>query len=739
MTIEPNQRAHAAKRVIAVVTDAFAPFHRNVLDGLRPHFSAAGFGTLGVAGRDVRTDRLLGASGARHSDYRGAFGTQLDVQGAIVVCGATSPTMSDEAIAAYVAALTSGPVVSLGIALPNVPSVELDWPTGIGALMHHVLSLERPARSFAFVRGFPGDPHSKMREAGFRSALETAGVPIDERLIVNGNFSVADAYNAVGQLLTDGRAFDSLIAANDDMAVGALAALRSHGLSVPGDVVVAGFDDALSAVTSDPPLTTVLLDTSELTRRSATLLLDAVRTHRNPPPDLIVEIDTELVVRASTGRVVPQAAASRAEALAQRFDRRRAPMDVDVDQLATFAVAATSGDTRFGERLEELCQHADRSTGRATTTWLRHIWREIHESLPEIFPGEQEALHLLKDLAAVDQALHPIERRHDIERTTHRQLQERLVMRLASCSDTAALWNVLRSGLRSLGMVNAWVVANRIEAQGESQTAEHPMQLIFSLQDDDVAMTEPFHPAEVLPPPFSSILEHDIHVLVPLRAGESDIGYMVVEPSGEFLLELEAIASGVAQVLRHVRQVKDLEGQAERLRMANEALDRLARRDDLTGLANRKMFLERLEAVLSEAGQTEHLAVVFIDLDGFKRINDTLGHAAGDQLLRIIADRLGELTAPSDLLARLGGDEFTIIVRDATDPLRVLDVAQRALEAAAKPSLLAGHEVSVSASLGVASFPDDGATASELLRNADAAMYAAKRAGRNRVEIYCES
>lgn len=741
MKVKHQGAGRTPRRVIAVVTDAFAPFHRDVLESIQPHFSAAGFGTLGVAGRDVRTDRLLEAADGRNGYYRGAFGTQLDVQGAVIVCGATHPSMPADAVASYISELTDGPVVSLGIALPAVPSVELDWPTGIAELMGHVLGLSR-SRRLAFVRGFPGDPHSEMREAGFRHAIREAGLSVDERLILSGNFSVADARNAVAGLLATGLRFDGLIAANDDMAVGAIAAIAAHGLSVPEDVFVAGFDDALCSVTSDPTLTTVRLDTARLTASTANLVIEAIKSGVPLPSDLIVRIDSGLIVRDSTrSDVVASETTSLSKRVADRLERSRAPHDVDIDALAAAAIATLrSGTEAFISWFEGLCAAADASGNRVDVIWLRHAWRELHSVVSGLKQDDDTMRRrvMLDQLAVIDRRLHPIETRHETELTVHRQLQDRLVMRLAACSDTASLWEELRAGLRSLGMLNAWVVAHESPERVSEHSQSAPMELLFSLETDDLTGTEPFDAARILPSQMAGLLEQDMHVLVPLRAGDSDIGYMVVEPRGEYLLELEAIASGVAQVLRHVRQVADLEGQAARLHLANETLDRLAGQDALTGLANRKLFLSRLEEHVADIGDHESLAMVFLDLDGFKQINDTLGHGAGDQLLRIIAGRLSEVIADSDTLARLGGDEFTIIVHDSADAERVLEVAQQALGAAAMPALLSGHEVSVSASLGIACFPLDGETAEELMRNADIAMYAAKEAGKNRFEIYCD-
>jgi len=149
--------------------------------------------------------------------------------------------------------------------------------------------------------------------------------------------------------------------------------------------------------------------------------------------------------------------------------------------------------------------------------------------------------------------------------------------------------------------------------------------------------------------------------------------------------------------------------------------------DQLTGLANRDALSAHLERAIRRG---RPLTVLYVDLDDFKLVNDTLGHAAGDELLRRVAHAMRELAGSGDLLARQGGDEFVLVARDAGDP----DDLARTLQAViTKPSMLRGLEISVGVSIGIAVFPDDGQDPESLLEAADAAMYDAKRTGRNEI------
>jgi diguanylate cyclase (GGDEF)-like protein len=164
--------------------------------------------------------------------------------------------------------------------------------------------------------------------------------------------------------------------------------------------------------------------------------------------------------------------------------------------------------------------------------------------------------------------------------------------------------------------------------------------------------------------------------------------------------------------------------------------EHLATHDALTGLPNRMLFTDRLEQSLIRARRRETLVgVMFIDLDRFKRVNDTLGHASGDQLICEVARRLRDVTRAEDVVARLGGDEFVVVI-DAAQVNQILQVVEKTLAVVSEPYQIAGRELFSSCSIGVSVFPNDGSDASSLLKNADTAMYTAKGSGRNRFQLY---
>ncbi len=171
---------------------------------------------------------------------------------------------------------------------------------------------------------------------------------------------------------------------------------------------------------------------------------------------------------------------------------------------------------------------------------------------------------------------------------------------------------------------------------------------------------------------------------------------------------------------------------------AQQQLHHLAHHDPLTGLPNRLLFDNRLNYAIEQGVRNnQRCLLLFLDLDGFKVINDTLGHVAGDELLRIVGARLKGVLRASDTVARLGGDEF-VILAGSTNPDYAAQLAQKILEQLRLPIPLSGHMLAVSASLGIAVFPEHGVDSEQLMRAADMAMYAAKAEGRNRYQFYAE-
>jgi len=194
--------------------------------------------------------------------------------------------------------------------------------------------------------------------------------------------------------------------------------------------------------------------------------------------------------------------------------------------------------------------------------------------------------------------------------------------------------------------------------------------------------------------------------------------------------------------------VRTMERNGERIRMtivrdirdrqaAQARIHHLAHHDELTGLPNRGAFMEQIDHVIAGARATQsQLALLFIDLDHFKRVNDSLGHLVGDTLLQTVAGRITATLRTTDLVARFGGDEFMVLLPGAVQRTDVEEVAQKLLQSIEVPSEVEGRSISVTPSIGIALFPHDGATPAELIKHADSAMYRAKSRGRATYQFF---
>ena len=236
-------------------------------------------------------------------------------------------------------------------------------------------------------------------------------------------------------------------------------------------------------------------------------------------------------------------------------------------------------------------------------------------------------------------------------------------------------------------------------------------------------------------------LEHNINLLK--KNGEHHTTVRLVKKSKKVVdadLSLSLIRDEKGNPIEMVGYAQDItkrkQAEAELLRQ-KDILNHQAHHDALTGLANRILFNDRLEQSLKKAKRSNtKIAILFLDLDHFKEINDSLGHAVGDDILKIVTNRLNSTIRNEDSIARLGGDEFVIMLDGLTQGQNASLLAQKILEVLAQPVTIEGHILYISSSIGISIYPDDGFSTDNLLKYADSAMYKAKEEGRNNFQFY---
>ena len=261
---------------------------------------------------------------------------------------------------------------------------------------------------------------------------------------------------------------------------------------------------------------------------------------------------------------------------------------------------------------------------------------------------------------------------------------------------------------------------------------------IFLYASDAIRSLLGYEPQEVIGTPIRNLIHPDdratLRSIIPNSTGQT-FSYRARHKDGS-VMWFESTTRGILDADGKVSEVISVTRDISERRRAEEQIEYQAYHDALTGLPNRLLFRDRLTIALAHAKrQRTPLTVMFLDLDRFKFVNDTLGHSLGDELLRIVAERLRSVLREGDTIARMGGDEFIILLHDVRDDSTAARIAQKLLDTVMQPARVEGHELYLTTSIGIAVYPTDGDTAELLLKNADSAMYRAKELGRNSYQL----
>jgi diguanylate cyclase (GGDEF)-like protein/PAS domain S-box-containing protein len=295
------------------------------------------------------------------------------------------------------------------------------------------------------------------------------------------------------------------------------------------------------------------------------------------------------------------------------------------------------------------------------------------------------------------------------------------------------------------------------ESEASLAVSNHHLRLAATAFDctfEGILVTNADYVIESVNPAFSHITGYQAHEVVGgtpaiLASGRHDKAFYAAmyaaldtkghwqgeicnrRKNGEIYVEwltINAVKDKAGKVTNYVAVFTDFTTR----KAAEEHIRFLAQHDALTGLPNRTLLRERLLRGIAHAQRNgTKLAVIFLDLNGFKQINDSLGHEAGDAALRVVGERLAGSVRAEDTVSRLGGDEFVLVLEDLVTAENVPAVVGKIVDVLAEPMLLAGNEMQIATSIGISLYPDDGDDPEALLRNADAAMYRAKDQGRN--------
>lgn len=760
---EKNGKPAPQRFTIGLITAWLDNYYQNtVLNGVADVANERGANLICFAGGSLRS--IYGESTLRGEIYNRVDTNQLS--GLVVMSSFLIQAVNRERLQEFCESFRPLPMVSIGVVMEDIPCIRVDNHSGMREELLHLISVHG-YRRIAFIRGPQFSNEAEQRYRTYASVLAEHEIPLDPDLIAYGDFEVDQSVEAMNLLLDRRKArFDAVVAANDLMASGAMEALRSRGINIP----VVGFDDEDSAQFLTPPLTTVRQPVYELGRQAAEMLLAKLRGEEVP---LEVMLPTKLIIRQSCGCFSPSAIQAAvqtvppsSETLNSAFGTHRERIVGEmVQSLEPPLVHIALG---WAEQLLDAftSEMRDKNTivflktlndvlrkvmleGRDVALWNGVLSALRRHALPYLDDETmsraenlwQQARVLIGEMAQQAQAHRTLRMLKQHEKL--REITQALIITV----NEANLRDVLEEGLPRLGINICYLSLY----EGKDIPAEWSRMILafegkkkFELEAGGLRIpNSALIPADFLPQSrrYSLVIE-------PLYFRDEHLGYAAFELGPRDGSIYETLRGQLSTALKGTQLVQQVKNQATTLSAANEQLQRemalrkqveeqlahQAFHDSLTGLPNRALFLDRLNQTASHAKRSDAFvfAVLFLDLDRFKVINDSLGHEIGDKLLCLVARRLEKCVRPGDTVARLGGDEFTILLDDIkhiSDPARVASRIQKELK---EFNTIDGHDIFTSASIGITLSAVGYNRPEDLIRDADAAMYRAKSLGKAR-------
>ncbi|GGJ48780.1 diguanylate cyclase domain-containing protein [Deinococcus roseus] len=729
---------------VAVLTDYLYPYQTTLIAGVQHALEEQGVASTVFVGRNFNTPR---ATLQRATDIYKLIDPSRYL-GVILLASPLGVHVSDEEFARCIQSYRPLPIVSIGRRIPETSNVLLDNRPAMRSLMEHLVTV-RKLKSLVFMRGIPGNYDSEEREQVFREVLHEHQLPVQEELILTGDYASSRAYLEMTRLLQRTREFEGVVCANDEMAEGAIQAITALGLRVPEDIAVVGFDDSEEFKHVVPALTTVRQPFFEQGVEAGRMLLSMAHEGAGVQDHYI---SPQLVVRESCG---PPLAGFEFLSPSEMF---RGVVEAQQKLLTLF---------------EQVAVHAEQHS-RFLTSWkealLRRtrldqeffLWRDglqgcVQKLALQVKPDQQQQVLALGFAAQsiLGSALQMLHSRNQLLLVG----STKNAPGLFAVQNHEDLFEALRVHLEHLYIRHCMLVLYESYDSTPAPFA-HVAMAAGTLSNLDSSV---FATRDLLPESMQEELAAGSLLLTPLYVNDLHYGYLLYEPPTSGRFDEESLCHSVSHAIQQLEQTLALRSYAENLevqvqartrelqdevtermkaekalRVANEELQRFAFLDGLTQIYNRAAFNEHLQSQwVNHLRHNRPLSLILCDVDFFKRYNDHYGHLEGDRCLQHIAQALSRsVRNRGDTVARYGGEEFVVILPETT-PMGAMLVAQRIQQEVR--GLEISHEKSdisplVTVSVGVATLvPQSGMSPEDLIHMADQCLYRAKQAGRGRI------
>lgn len=562
-----------------------------------------------------------------------------DVDGVMLSAGPLSFWEGPLALTQILSWLDGNTVASLGLEIPGVDSC-IPEGSGVYAMVRHMAE-KHSCRNIAFLGGPEQNSDAKRRFADYRMALEDLGLDYNPSLVAVGGFYLEGGMEAMKTILHKGLRIDAVVAANDTMAIGAIQVLEAHGMQVPADVKVSGFDDTPEGRELKYPLTTVSNPTYKIANLGLEVCLERLR---NPAMDVsCLVVPTEPIVRRSCGCLGGGAFSDTAgsEALNELIEEAKSVIRSSASSSMGVYLHWLQDQLAVGNLLQaEECGHLVDELLEDMATWASP--GQISKALASLLRAERMVAEARQGMQSKR-----VLRQDALIRELHRT-QKAL---LAQTEPAELIVTLMRSmtewcpaGFRLFLLNEDFSPGDMgdLKTQKFGYRVEVKNGTVTTLPEDEDLLPAEFVPGEVW-------------TGVPIEQGNMRFGVILFrewlqdEAFVEHLRIALSTAFAISWQLRSERKLRN-------------SLHQLSIHDELTGLYNRRGLMD-ISRILYQEAQREGkwLGVLYADLDGLKGINDGYGHASGDLAIQTMGQALTQCFRGSDVMARLGGDEFAVV------------------------------------------------------------------------------
>ena len=673
----------------------------------------------------------------------------------ILATGTMINFLSPEEFVEFYKRYSKIPLVSISIPLNNISSVLIDNEVGLKQALLHLITVHR-FRRIAFIRGPENNAEAQERFSVYKKVLAENKIPFDKDLVCQGDFTHYSSVSAINRLISNKVKFDAVAAANDEMALSAINILKSHGLKVPHDVAVIGFDNVESARFSSPSLTTVSQPIYEQAGKAFHMAMDLIKSKRVGNYTL----GTEMVIRESCGCI------SEMVNSINLFDRKKKAREGKKGTPYTKKDAFVY-KPQIGKKIEQMLSELGESGN-------KDRFRAFIDRFAELLSGsciEEDDILAFQNLIT--------ELRHDLLSQAGKSdlvckmedffHQARVLLMEAALKINSRRWTLHHNDIRSLRIILNLLISNIYNREETLQTIIPHLKemgisscyiylfdeaIIHSITDSwrfppainvamyygnsavsDMLIVGGKLPTKgILKKEFFSDQQHTL-VVSPLFYMDEQLGFIIAEMDLLDIYLFESLAVEISCALKLTYLIKTRQEIEDKLRFAlmeleeyNKRLNDISQTDELTGLLNRRGFLYHSRHDLNIARRMKKDGLLFFaDLDKLKQINDTYGHNEGDNAIKAVANVLQRTFRESDIMARIGGDEFTIFTINTS--LEMIDNFKKRINLFVEEhNRNSGKPYKVSISIGAVPFSSSGIENIEsLLNQADILLYNQKR------------